>query len=449
MNVEHNSIASDADSYAELTKGNYWFIKLRWLAIIGIVLSLFVAKHFFRISLSIFPLFTVAVFLATYNYLFFVFLRRLAGKDPAIYYNTLNKAANAQISLDLLSLVMLIHYSGGIENPFIFYFIFHMIIASILLSRMAAYLQATFASFLFCLMIGLEYAGFLNHYHLVGFTVDNLAHNGVYVAGVSCIFISTLYIAVYMATFVSSQLHEKEKSLEEANELLMTKDRIKGEYVLRVTHGVKEHLAAIQSCIEPVTRGITGSLNEKQMNLLQRADERTGKLLLFVKALLEITRIRLSADIKMEPFSLRDMISDCITTISSRIGDKRISFHHHIDSGIDSIQGAREYLQETLVNILANSVKYTPKNGKIDLQVLDQDETIRIEIKDTGIGIPSKELSKIFEEFFRASNARKIERDGTGMGLSIAKQVVEKHHGKIWVNSEENKGTSITILLPK
>jgi signal transduction histidine kinase len=101
------------------------------------------------------------------------------------------------------------------------------------------------------------------------------------------------------------------------------------------------------------------------------------------------------------------------------------------------------------VNILANAVKYTPCNGKIDIRVNDKGNTILIQIKDTGIGIPNDELPKIFEEFFRASNAKEIEKDGTGLGLSIAKQVIERHNGKIWVESEKGKGSTFSIELPK
>lgn len=80
---------------------------------------------------------------------------------------------------------------------------------------------------------------------------------------------------------------------------------------------------------------------------------------------------------------------------------------------------------------------------------MDKGNSILIQIEDTGIGIPKDELSKVFDEFYRASNAKEVERDGTGLGLSIAKQIVERHQGKIWVESEEGKGSSFSIELPK
>ena len=237
--------------------------------------------------------------------------------------------------------------------------------------------------------------------------------------------------------------------MKEANKLLMDKDRTKSEYVRRVSHDIKGHLAAIQSCIEPVIGGITGPLNERQTDLLQRADERTGKLLFFVKTLLEITRIKLSKEIKMEYFSFKDMLSHTIASTMSKARHKNISVNSTVEPSIDRIRGAKEYIQEAISNLLANSVKYTTRNGKIAIDVIDKGNSILIQIKDTGIGIPKSELPKIFDEFYRASNAKDIERDGTGLGLSIAKQVIERHNGKIWVESEEGKSTAFFIILPK
>ena len=426
-----------------------WLIRLRWIAAAGVLLTIFFTSRILKVSLPELPLYLVAGFLGVYNLIIFFLLASFKNKKSSDLAPTPNRIANLQISLDLSCLTALIHFSGGIENPFIFYFIFHMIIAGILLSRRASFLQATFAAFLFCVLITLEYSGILPHYCLRRFIIRCQHEHLIYIAGLSAVFISTLYIAVYMATSISSRLRERERSLRGANQLLTEKDRVKSEYVLRVSHDIKGHLAAIQSCIEPVTAGITGALNERQMDLLQRADSRTGKLLFFVKALLEITRIKLSREIKMEHFSFKDMFSDCLSHISPRAKNKNISLNPAIEPGIDRIRGAREYIQETILNLLANSIKYTPRNGRIDIAVSDKGNSILIRIKDTGIGIPKDELPRIFDEFYRASNAKGVEKDGTGLGLSIAKQIIERHNGKISVESEQGEGSVFSIMLPK
>lgn len=433
----------------DLIERIYWVIRLRWIAVAGVILSILFASLIIKLSLPVFPLYTIALILGIYNLVFLFLLIHIRKRESVNLFRISNRIANLQISFDLTSLAALIHFSGGIENPFIFYFIFHMIIASILLSRRASFLQATFAVSLFCLIVILEYLGTLHHYCLVGFVTYNQHDHLIYIGGVSFVFISTLYIAVYMATSISGKLKQREKILEETNELLKEKDRIKSEYVLRVSHDIKEHLSAIQGCLEPVAGGITGELNPKQFDLIQRAVQRTTKLMFFVKALLEITRIKLSKEIKMDYFSFKDVHSEAIAYIALKAKDKNISVNSIIEPSIDRIRGAKEYIQETLTNLLANSVKYTPPNGRIDIKVSDKGNSILIEITDTGIGIPKDELPRIFEEFYRASNAKEVERDGTGLGLSIAKQIVERHQGKIWVESEEGKGSTFSIELPK
>ena len=433
----------------DLISSMHWFIRLRWLAIAGVMLAVFTATKILNISLPIFPLHIIVFILVIYNLLFSIYLVRTRKQPLADFPQKVNIITNMQISLDLVCLVGLIHFSGGIENPFIFYFIFHMIIASILLSRQAAFLQATFVILLFCSSVILEYFGILNHYCLLNFIIADQHKNLIYICGVLFVFASSIYIAVYMATSITKKLREKEMRLEQANEQLEEKDRIKSEYVLRVSHDIKEHLSAVQSCLDTVTNGMAGELNEKQLDLLTRADVRAEKLMFFVKALLEITRIKLNKEIEMRNFSLKQTIENALSFIETRAKDKNITITCDIDSDIGDVTGAQVYIEETIANILANSVKYTFAGGKISLTVREKGDYVLIGISDTGIGIPKDEINKVFDEFYRASNARALEKDGTGLGLSIAKQVVERHNGKIWVESEERKGSTFNILLPK
>lgn len=433
------------DPLEELVERLYWLVRLRWIAAIGVFCTVLFASQGLKFTLPFFPLYAITATLFLYNIIFFILLIRFEKKSTVL----INRIANGQISLDLLSLAALIHFSGGVENPFLFYFIFHMVIAGILLSRRASFLQATLAVSLFATTVILEYFGVLPHYCLKNFIINCQYRNTIYLGGISFVFVSTLYIAVYMATSISNIIKQRERILKDTNEQLKAKDRIKSEYVLRVSHDIKEHLAAIQGCLEPVTRGITGELNPKQLDLIQRATHRTAKLMFFVKALLEITRIKLSKEIKMDYFSFKEALSESIVNIESKAKDKNITLNLTVEPTIGSIRGSKEYIQETLINLLANSVKYTPSEGKIDIKASDKGNRILIEITDNGIGIPKDELPRVFEEFYRASNAREVERNGTGLGLSIAKQVVEMHSGRIWVESEEGKGSTFYIELPK
>lgn len=438
---------SEIRRHDSLTNRILWFIRLRWIAIASVVATVYFVPSFLKIPLRVFPFYSIAFILAAYNAVFFFLVSRIKRHpDRARFANGI---ANLQIFFDLFCLAALIHFSGGIENPFIFYFIFHMIIASIVLTRRAAFLQASYAVALFLSVVFLEYSGFLPHYPLQGFLPVFLYDKPAYILGIAFVFISTLYISVYMATSISLELREREKSLERANALLEEKDRIKSEYVLRVTHDIKEDLSAVESCISPVTDGTLGVLNDSQKNLLSRAQSRARQLIAFVNALLTITRLKLKQKLEMESFSFPSLIWEVADTISARAKNKNITFRTEVKSSLENLKGVKVYLQEALLNILANAIKYTPPGGKVTFEIIEKEHLLLIFIKDTGIGIPKEALPHIFEEFYRAKNARAIERSGTGLGLSLAKQIIEMHNGKITVESQEGKGTIFYIELPK
>jgi len=246
-----------------------------------------------------------------------------------------------------------------------------------------------------------------------------------------------------------AELEKQEKALREANIQLREKDRIKDEYVVRVTHDIKGHLAAIQSSLYVAGDKSSGPLNDRQSDFLNRALNRTVQLTNFVKELLNLTQMRLSGRIKMEAFSLPDVISKSLASVSIKAKEKSITVTSKIDPSIGQVIGDEFSINEMLTDLLFNAVKYTPENKSVHFEAKACDDSVQIDIADTGIGIPADELGHVFDEFFRASNAKKREKDGTGLGLSIVKQIVDRHNGKISVQSQEGKGTTFTVTLPK
>ena len=430
-----------------LIKQTYWLIKLRWMAIAGICTATFFARNIMEVSVKDVPLYCVAAALVLENIISLLLLKRIIGTGAG--NASIKRIINFQITADLVALTILLHYSGGIENPIIIYFVFHMIIASILLSARESYLQATLAATLITLLAVLEYKGIIPHHCLKGFVTCNMPQGIFYVLGHVFILVTTLYIVVYMTSSISIQLRNQEEAYRQANIQLQQKDRIKDEYVLRVTHDIKGYLAAIQSCLSVLANGIAGPLSEQQADFVGRAYDRTKKLTKFVKALLRLTEMRLSDKFEMDLFSLKDTVSSAIESVKTKTEDKNITLSSGIEPTADKVFGNQFSIEETITNLLLNSIKYTPANGTVRVQVKDNGETVLVEISDTGIGIPENEIDKVFDEFFRASNARRVERDGTGLGLSIAKQTIQRHGGNIWAESQEGKGTKISFTLPK
>lgn len=427
----------------------FWLIRLRWYAAAGIFGAALFADRALGLALPYARICAIAGSLGACNLALRLYLgRALAAARPGLPA-LLNRLANAQIPLDLLALTALVHFSGGVENPFSYYFVFHMIIASVLLSRRASYLQAAAALLLFLLMAGMEYSGRWAHYCAASSPVLCARADALRLLGACAAFASTLFIAVYMATSIARQLRLKEAGLREANEQLREKDRIKSNYVLRVTHDIKEHLAAIQACLDPVLHGVTGEVPAAQRGLIQRSYDRTGKLMTFVKALLEITRIKLSRKMETGSFSLRKTAESAVGHVAERAAARNIRLSWAVGHGVDEMHGSQIYIEETIAGFLANAVKYTPEGGRVDLTIGDAGASVLIRVTDTGMGIPADELPHIFEEFYRARNAKAAERNGTGLGLSIAREVALRHKGRVWAESREGEGSAFYFALPK
>jgi signal transduction histidine kinase len=246
-----------------------------------------------------------------------------------------------------------------------------------------------------------------------------------------------------------TELQKQEKALREANAQLREKDRIKDEYVSRVTHDIKGHLATTRSWLYVATDESTEVPNEKRAEFATRALDRTLQLTAFVKELLDLTQMRLSGRLQMEPFSLPDSISKALASIAGKAKDKSIDVSSDVESSLGKIVGHEFSINEMITNLLFNAIKYTPENKTVHLEARSYDDHVQIDIADTGIGIPEDEVPNVFDEFFRASNARKSERDGTGLGLSIVKQIVERHAGKISVESRQGEGTKFTVTMPR
>jgi len=432
-----------------LVQRAYWLIRLRWVAIATLAVATFVARRFMGVALPATALYVIAAVLLVYNFLLYDLLRysTWGGKEPSPA--RIGWILTFQICGDLFILATILHFSGGIENPFSFFFVFHMIIASILRSKWQSYLQATLAVVLFGGLVVLEALGWIEHYQLAGFVGRDGYQNTAYVFGFLFVFTITLYLVVYMTTSISEQLRKQQDSYERANALLHEKDQLKNEYVLRLTHDIKGHLAAVQSCLDIVFDEMVGPLNEKQKDLIERAHRRTAKCMAFITALLRLTRMKLTGRLEVERFSFRNCVFNALASVQNRAQKKHIELTHHIDASVDEILGEAVLIEETLTNVLFNAVKYTPSDGKVDMQVREDGALVKVSITDTGIGVPESDLARIFEEFYRADNARAAERDGTGLGLAFAKQVVERHGGRIWAQKNPEGGSRFIFTIPK
>jgi len=214
-------------------------------------------------------------------------------------------------------------------------------------------------------------------------------------------------------------------------------------------HDLKAPLTAIQGFLWVMLGGFSGELNEKQRNMLERSSRRINELLNLISDLLDIPRIETGQIVQeMKEISLRQVITSCLQDQRNLAKEKGIKLKVELPETLPKIRGSSPRLQQVVTNLVSNAITYTPE-GMVTVSVKEKHANIQVEVMDTGIGIPPKDLPRVFDDFFRASN---VEVKGTGLGLSITKRIVEAHGGKIWVECpcpETSCGSKFTFTLPK
>ena len=261
-------MARELSLKTELIQRIGWLVKLRWIAIAGVSLTVSIASWGFNIIEPSLPLFLIAGLMVLYNLEAQIYPRHIAEKPLA----SIKRHAGTHIVLDLLSLTVLIHFSGGIENPFIFYFIFHLVIASILLSKKVSYILATLNTLLLSSLIFLEHYAFLPHYHL-GFLPENLWQNPIYISSVLFVFTSTLFFSVYLATSIMDTARARETETFDLKESLEEK-------VVELEDARKEVLFErnkLKSIIECMQEGVVFIDSENRVSLFNIAAQQIRK----------------------------------------------------------------------------------------------------------------------------------------------------------------------------
>ena len=154
--------------------------------------------------------------------------------------------------------------------------------------------------------------------------------------------------------------------------------------------------------------------------------------------------------LKIEVIPLPDFISDVIVFVKEAAEKKKVSISQSKISSSLAVEADRNYLEQILINLLDNAIKYTPEGGKVTISAIEKNQReIQFSIEDNGIGIPKEDIPRIFERFYRVDKGRSQELGGTGLGLSIVKHLVQAHGGRIWVESQLGKGSTFYFTLPK
>lgn len=259
--------------------------------------------------------------------------------------------------------------------------------------------------------------------------------------------------ALYEETFRTQQelerkVHERTHELAQANAALVRLNKAKSDFVSAVSHELRTPLAAIKGYASLLGSGQFGTFTGAQTERLTKIEKHADLLTQLINNLLDIARIESGRTVmERQPFLLEEFLTTTYDMVRPQLEAKHLRYTVDLD-GVRQLVGDAQHLQRVFVNLLSNAVKYTPEGGEVRLRFRAEGDAIVAAVSDTGCGIDHEELPNLFQEFYRSTDPINQQIRGTGLGLALAKRIVEAHHGRIWVTSQRGKGSTFSLQLP-
>ncbi len=429
-----------AKNYGEFWRAisvrNLWFIRLRYIVVILLICFLLSGELLFNFNFSKTQILAISITTSSiliYN-IFLHLIRKRVGFSPD-KFNSLHLSL-IQMILDLIALLLLVYYTGLIESPLYIFFIFHMIIGSLILPGYIVYIMAGVVSFLISLLMIFTKLSFLELHIIKGLYTLPVSHTLSYEFLSLIAFFIMLFASVYLANNIAKQLYHREQLLRTSLQKIDEAEKSKQKYIIGIVHEIKTPVTAIKSIIDVVLQHYVGPISKEAEEKLNRAKIRTEETLRLLNNVLRISRLKLLDIRSVEEININSFIQNIIDKQSENIKSKNIELIFEDRRKIKKfIKSDMILLELALSNIIANSIKYVNQNGKIEVIIDDDNDTITIEVCDDGIGIPKEDIPKIFNQFYRASNIDRTRHEGSGMGLAITKEIIERLGGEIKVVS--------------
>lgn len=248
----------------------------------------------------------------------------------------------------------------------------------------------------------------------------------------------------------AKMLVRKDLELIRANEKLRELDAIKSNFISVAAHQLRTPLTAIKWTINLIMSESLGPLNTKQRAFLMKSYESNERMIALINDML--TADRTESDKLQYQFTsvqILDLIDNVLYEMVVQADKQNVKIEmENRDINLPRVKVDAEKIRAVLQNLFENAIKYTPAGGKILVKFSKDAKFVQVSIKDSGIGIPEDQQKNVFNRFFRAPNAVKVQTDGSGLGLFITKNIIEKHGGKIWFESAPGKGTTFYFTVP-
>ncbi len=221
-------------------------------------------------------------------------------------------------------------------------------------------------------------------------------------------------------------------------------DRIKTDFVNTISHDLRSPLTSIYGFIGLIDR--VGPINRQQAEFIHHIQTSVQHITSLINDLLDLNRVEADYDLQITEVHIKDILTQTINSLEYQISEKMQDVSLSVPDDIPMVLGNPLHLQRMVGNLIENAIKFTPPMGKIEVRCRGEAGQLILEVADNGPGIPLADQPHIFEKFYRGSNLSQVTM-GTGLGLSIVQTIVDKHHGRIWLESSP-LGTTFTVILP-
>ena len=227
-------------------------------------------------------------------------------------------------------------------------------------------------------------------------------------------------------------------------------DRMKSEFISIAAHQLRTPLSAVKWVLRMIIDEDMGKITEEQKKFLLKGYQSNERMVRLVNDLLDVSRIEEGRfQYKFVNTQIEEVVEGLLPDFKSTVTEKQLKLIFKKPARpMPKVKVDSSKIRIVIQNLIENAVRYTPPKGKITISLKLLDKYLQFQIKDTGVGIPQNQRSKLFTKFFRADNVIRLQTDGTGLGLFIIKNIIRKHGGKVWVESEENKGSTFYFTVP-
>jgi len=244
-------------------------------------------------------------------------------------------------------------------------------------------------------------------------------------------------------------LSEKNRTLEHLYEALEAASRHKSEFLANMSHELRTPLNAIIGFSEVLLERMFGEVNAKQVEYLEDILSSGRHLLSLINEILDLSKVEAGRmELEIAVFDLPQALESALTLVRERATRRGLTLDLSLDERLGTFVGDERKIRQVVLNLLSNAVKFTPEGGRVGVAATLANGAVQIAVTDTGIGIAPEDQEAIFEEFRQVGGDYSQKREGTGLGLTLAKKFVELHGGTIWVKSEVGRGSTFTFTLP-